>query len=103
MYLEWIYIISGTARATAFPGGTSARTFDFQAGDTGIFPVGWGHYVSQYLPPPLGPLADPTHGQLKNTSPDEPLIYLELWKAEKFIEFTAAQWYVSRYGRHFKR
>ncbi|KIP06640.1 hypothetical protein PHLGIDRAFT_449349 [Phlebiopsis gigantea 11061_1 CR5-6] len=27
---EWLYIISGTARATAFAGSSTARTFDFQ-------------------------------------------------------------------------
>jgi len=70
---EWIYILSGTGRATAFPGGSAARTFNFFPGDTGVFPVGWGHYI-------------------KNDSPDEPLIYLELWKAPKFVEYTATQW-----------
>lgn len=29
---EWLYIISGHARATAFAGGSTARTFDFQVG-----------------------------------------------------------------------
>lgn len=27
---EWLYIISGTGRATAFAGSSSSRTFDFQ-------------------------------------------------------------------------
>ncbi|KAI0659519.1 Bicupin oxalate decarboxylase/oxidase [Cubamyces menziesii] len=70
---EWLYIISGNARATAFPGGSSARTFDFQPGDTAVFPVSYGHYI-------------------KNLSPTEPLIYLELFKAPKFVDFSATQW-----------
>lgn len=43
--LEWLYIISGHGRATAFAGASTARTFDFQTGDTGVFPVSYGHYV----------------------------------------------------------
>ncbi|EKM52451.1 uncharacterized protein PHACADRAFT_260851 [Phanerochaete carnosa HHB-10118-sp] len=70
---EWLYIISGTARATAFGGSSSSRTFDFQPGDTAVFPASYGHYV-------------------ENTSPTEPLIYLELFKAPKFIDFSATQW-----------
>ncbi|KAI0702825.1 Bicupin oxalate decarboxylase/oxidase [Cerioporus squamosus] len=70
---EWLYIISGHGRATAFAGGSTARTFDFQPGDTAVFPISYGHYI-------------------KNLSPTEPLIYLELFKAEKFIDFSATQW-----------
>ncbi|EIW56396.1 Bicupin oxalate decarboxylase/oxidase [Trametes versicolor FP-101664 SS1] len=70
---EWFYVISGHGRATAFPGGSSARTFDFQPGDTAVFPVSYGHYV-------------------KNLSPTEPLIFLELFKASKFVDFSATQW-----------
>lgn len=43
--LEWLYIIHGKGRATAFAGGSTARTFDFQVGDTGVFPISYGHYV----------------------------------------------------------
>ncbi|KAI0651084.1 Bicupin oxalate decarboxylase/oxidase [Trametes meyenii] len=70
---EWLYVISGHGRATAFPGGSSARTFDFQPGDTAVFPVSYGHYV-------------------KNLSPTEPLIFLELFKSDRFVDFTATQW-----------
>ncbi|KAH9914068.1 Bicupin oxalate decarboxylase/oxidase [Epithele typhae] len=70
---EWLYIISGHGRATAFAGGSTARTFDFQPGDTGVFPISYGHYV-------------------QNLSPTEPLIYLELFKAPKFVDFSATQW-----------
>lgn len=43
---EWLYIVSGTARTTVYAGSTNAQTFDLQAGDTAVFPVGSGHYVS---------------------------------------------------------
>jgi oxalate decarboxylase len=43
--LEWLYIISGHGRATAFAGGSAARTFDLQNGDTAVFPNAYGHYV----------------------------------------------------------
>lgn len=29
-FSEWLYIISGTGRATAFAGSSTARTFNFQ-------------------------------------------------------------------------
>lgn len=35
---EWLYFQKGHARATVFIGSASARTFDFQAGDTAVFP-----------------------------------------------------------------
>jgi oxalate decarboxylase family bicupin protein len=43
--LAWLYVISGHGRATAFAGGSAARTFDLQAGDTAVFPTAYGHYV----------------------------------------------------------
>ncbi|TFK36133.1 Bicupin oxalate decarboxylase/oxidase [Crucibulum laeve] len=70
---EWLYILHGKARATAFAGSSTSRTFDFQVGDTGVFPVSYGHYI-------------------KNLSPTEPLIYLEIFKAERFVDFSATQW-----------
>ncbi|OCB84753.1 oxalate decarboxylase [Sanghuangporus baumii] len=33
---EWSYFITGTARMTLFAGSSSARTFDYQAGDIGM-------------------------------------------------------------------
>jgi len=70
---EWVYILHGQGRATAFQGGSSARTFDFQAGDTAVFPVGFGHYM-------------------KNTSPNDTLVYIEMWKTTSFVDFSATQW-----------
>ncbi len=44
-----------------------------QAGDTGVFPTSYGHYMM-------------------NLSPTEPLIFLELFKAPRFYDFSATQW-----------
>jgi oxalate decarboxylase len=35
---EWLYFHKGKAQATVFTGNGNARTFDFTAGDTGVFP-----------------------------------------------------------------
>lgn len=35
---EWLYFHAGHAKATVFLGGSNARTFDFTAGDTAVFP-----------------------------------------------------------------
>lgn len=35
---EWLYFHQGNARATIFTGDSKARTFDFTAGDTAVFP-----------------------------------------------------------------
>jgi oxalate decarboxylase/phosphoglucose isomerase-like protein (cupin superfamily) len=39
---EWVYFHKGTARVTVFIGGSKARTFDFGAGDTAVFPTNSG-------------------------------------------------------------
>jgi oxalate decarboxylase family bicupin protein len=35
---EWLYFHKGTGRATVFIGDSKARTFNFAAGDTAVFP-----------------------------------------------------------------
>lgn len=40
---EWLYFHRGQARATVFLGGAIARTFDFYAGDTAVFPDNSGN------------------------------------------------------------
>lgn len=40
---EWLYFHKGQARATVFLGGAIARTFDFTAGDTAVFPDNSGN------------------------------------------------------------
>ncbi|QIW98628.1 hypothetical protein AMS68_004146 [Peltaster fructicola] len=70
---EWLYFASGHARATVFVGGATARTFDFSAGDTAVFPDNAGHYVV-------------------NTSKNETLTWLELYKSDRVIDISLTQW-----------
>lgn len=70
---EWSYFIKGRARVTIFAGEGNARTFDYQAGDVGIVPKNMGHFV-------------------ENLSDDEPLEMLEIFRADKFADFSLFQW-----------
>lgn len=70
---EWLYFAQGQARATAFLGGTNARTFDFTAGDTAVFPDNAGHYV-------------------ENTSKNETLVWIELYKSDRVVDISLTQW-----------
>ena len=56
-----------------FIGSASARTFDFSAGDTAVFPDNAGHYV-------------------ENTSTNETLVWIELYKSDKVIDISLTQW-----------
>ena len=40
-----------------------------------MFPISYGHYM-------------------KNTSPTEPLIFLEVFKSGKYVDWSATQWFV---------
>ncbi|CBF75880.1 hypothetical protein AN3563.2 [Aspergillus nidulans FGSC A4] len=70
---EWLYFHKGTGRATVFIGDSKARTFDFAAGDTAVFPDNSGHYI-------------------ENTSNDEPLVWLEFYKSDRVADISLAQW-----------
>ncbi|KAL4814767.1 RmlC-like cupin domain-containing protein [Aspergillus spinulosporus] len=70
---EWLYFHKGTGRATVFIGDSKARTFDFAAGDTAVFPDNSGHYI-------------------ENTSDDEPLVWLEFYKSDRVADISLAQW-----------
>lgn len=70
---EWLYFAKGTARATVFIGGANARTFDFTAGDTAVFPDNAGHYV-------------------ENTSQNETLVWIELYKSDRVADISLTQW-----------
>ncbi|KAF2720937.1 Bicupin, oxalate decarboxylase/oxidase [Polychaeton citri CBS 116435] len=69
---EWLYFVSGKARATVFIGGATARTFDFSAGDTAVFPDNAGHYV-------------------ENTS-NQTLTWIELYKSDRVVDISLTQW-----------
>jgi oxalate decarboxylase/phosphoglucose isomerase-like protein (cupin superfamily) len=103
-----LYFLSGSARATVFVGNVSrssthssihpfthilphpsnnpnlttpsllfqqsaARTFDFSAGDTAVFPDNAGHYV-------------------QNTSPNETLQWIEIYKSDRVVDISLTQW-----------
>jgi oxalate decarboxylase len=69
---EWQYYISGQARMTVFAAEARARTFDYRAGDVGYIPMSMSHFIEN-----IG---------------NEPLRFLELFKAPRFVDVSLAQW-----------
>jgi oxalate decarboxylase len=69
---EWQYYLHGTGTMTVFASGGKARTFDYQAGDVGYVPFAMGHYI-------------------KNTG-DEPLVFLEMFRSDRFADLSLNQW-----------
>ncbi|KAH8802459.1 oxalate decarboxylase [Xylogone sp. PMI_703] len=70
---EWLYFHSGTGRATVFIGSAAARTIDFSAGDTAVFPDNSGHYI-------------------ENTSDTENLVWIEIYKSDRVVDISLTQW-----------
>ncbi|KAI2463546.1 putative oxalate decarboxylase oxdC [Annulohypoxylon bovei var. microspora] len=70
---EWLYFHKGQGRATVFLGSSAARTFDFRAGDTGVFPDNSGHYI-------------------ENTSDTEDLVWIEIYKSDRVEDISLTQW-----------
>lgn len=70
---EWLYFHSGTGRATVFIGSGNARTFDFSAGDTAVFPDNSGHYI-------------------ENTSQTDDLVWIEIYKSDRVADVSLGQW-----------
>ncbi|TQN73419.1 putative oxalate decarboxylase [Colletotrichum shisoi] len=70
---EWLYFHKGTARATVFIGSSAARTFDLAAGDTFVAPDNSAHYI-------------------ENTSDTEDLVWIELYKSDRVVDISLAQW-----------
>lgn len=69
---EWQYYLKGKARMTVFNTGPKAQTADFRAGDLGYVKKSLGHYVQN-----VG---------------DEDLVFMEIFKADRFQEVSLAQW-----------
>lgn len=69
---EWQYYIQGKGRMTVFFNASKARTADFNAGDIGYVPVTFGHYI-------------------ENTG-DTDLIFLEMFKADRFMDLSLSEW-----------
>ncbi|KAI9802094.1 MAG: hypothetical protein M1833_002015 [Piccolia ochrophora] len=70
---EWLYFHSGKGRASVFIGNANSRTFDFEAGDTAVFPDNSGHYI-------------------ENTSDTEDLVWIELYKSDRVADIPLGQW-----------
>jgi oxalate decarboxylase len=69
---EWQYFIEGKGRVSLFDTGPVANTMEFYAGDVGVIPRGLGHYIDN-----IG---------------DTDLIFLEVFKTNRFEEVTLASW-----------
>ncbi len=69
---EWQYYINGKGRMTVFFNKAAARTIDFNAGDVGYIPQTLGHYV-------------------ENTG-DTDLVFLEMFKAPHYQDFSLNDW-----------
>ena len=69
---EWQYYVQGRGRMTVFFNGGKARTADFNAGDVGYVPRTFGHYI-------------------ENTG-DTDLIFLEMFKANRFQDLSLSDW-----------
>jgi oxalate decarboxylase len=69
---EWQYYISGKGRMTVVATGNKARTMDFQEGDVGYVQKTLLHYI-------------------ENTG-DTDLIFLEMFKADRYQEFSFSEW-----------
>ncbi|KAH0494617.1 hypothetical protein TgHK011_001233 [Trichoderma gracile] len=70
---EWLYFHKGTAQASVFIGSAAARTFNFRAGDTAVFPDNSGHYI-------------------ENTSETEDLVWVEIYKSDRVVDIPLTQW-----------
>ncbi|PHH93400.1 hypothetical protein CDD83_3713 [Cordyceps sp. RAO-2017] len=69
---EWSFFIRGRARVTVFAAEGNARTFDYMPGDVGIVPKNMGHFVEN-----IG---------------DEPVEMLEIFRSDRFRDFSLFQW-----------
>jgi oxalate decarboxylase len=69
---EWQYYIAGKGRMTVVSTGNRGRTMDFQEGDVGYVQKTLLHYI-------------------ENTG-DTDLVFLEIFKADRFQEFSFSEW-----------
>ena len=86
-----------------FLGGAIARTFDFTAGDTAVFPDNSGNFplrslasspehVPLYCQPLLTHPTLPSGHYIENTSATEKLIWIELYKSDRVADISLTQW-----------
>jgi oxalate decarboxylase len=81
-------------------GAGNARTFDFEAGDTAVFPDNSGNLTFSLVVPVLlycfsrmfYPLTSLLGHYVENTHPTETLCYLEIFKADTVKDIGLQQW-----------
>jgi oxalate decarboxylase len=88
--MDRLYFHSGQARATVFIGNAAARTFDFTAGDTAVFPDNSGACMAIDNLRVL--LTWYTGHYIENTSDTEDLIWIEIYKADRVADIPLTQW-----------
>jgi len=69
---EWLYVLEGYGRMTIFGAASNDRTFDYQAGDVGYVPAGFGHYI-------------------ENTG-NTTLHFLEIFDSDRVQDISLSQW-----------
>ncbi|KAL4248726.1 RmlC-like cupin domain superfamily protein [Abortiporus biennis] len=69
---EWTFFLEGEGRMSLFASQSSARTFNYQAGDIGYVPASFGHYV-------------------ENTG-NSTLRFLEIFNTDRFQDVSLSQW-----------
>jgi len=65
---EWQYYIKGRARMTVFGSAGRARTEEFNPGDAGYVPRGYGHYIETIGEEPLRVLIGFNSGEYQEIS-----------------------------------
>lgn len=88
---EWLYFHSGHARATVFIGGATARTFDFSAGDTAVFPDNSGEECS-HLTQAIYANSYALGHYIENTSDTDELVWIEIYKSDRVADISLTQW-----------
>jgi oxalate decarboxylase len=69
---EWQFYLAGKGRMTVFMPPGNARTMDFNANDVGFVPPVAGHYIEN--------------------AGDTDLIFLEMFKADQYMDFSMNNW-----------
>jgi oxalate decarboxylase len=88
---EWLYFHEGEGRATVFIGNTNARTFDFSAGDTAVFPDNSGNKIHSVAFNSAQELTSAGH-YIENTSSDKNLTWIEIYKSDRVADIPLTQW-----------
>jgi oxalate decarboxylase len=86
-----LYFHQGHASATVFIGNSNARTFDFSAGDTAVFPDNSG---KSDLGDVLNEIAaDRSHvGHYIENTGSEDLVWIEVYKSDRVKDISLTQW-----------